>query len=88
MSQIENQFNSCKPLLDLCKLKKLDLIETMAAGSFIHSVYNGIEKTLVHVFKEINEDLPLFHYSKYGRILQVSNRRRPHAEARRRKGEK
>lgn len=58
ISQIDEQFISCKPLLDLCKLKKLDLIETMAAGSFIHSFYNGVEKTLVLIFKGINESLP------------------------------
>ena len=58
ISQIDEQFNICKPLLDLCKLKKLDAIETMAAGSFIHSIYNGIEKTLVYTFKGINETIP------------------------------
>jgi len=58
ISQVDEQFISCKPLLDLCKLKKLDMIETMAAGSFLHSIYNGIEKTLVHIFKAINEKIP------------------------------
>jgi len=58
ISQVDELFNSCKPLLDLCKLKKLDMIETMAAGSFLHSMYNGIEKTLVHIFKGINEEVP------------------------------
>ena len=36
ISQIEEQFENFKPLLDLCKLKRLDLIETTAAGSFVH----------------------------------------------------
>jgi len=58
ISQVDELFNSCQPLLNLCGLKKLDMIETMAAGSFVHSMYNGIEKTLVHIFKGINEEIP------------------------------
>jgi len=44
ISQVDELFNSCKPLLDLCRLRKLDMIETMAAGSFLHSMYNGIHQ--------------------------------------------
>lgn len=58
ISQIEEQFKNFKPLLDLCKLKRLDLIETTAAGSFVHSLYNGIENILIQTFKGINEKLP------------------------------
>jgi hypothetical protein len=58
ISQIEEQFKSYKPLLDLNRIKKLDLIETTAAGSFLHSVYNGIENILIQSFKCINEKMP------------------------------
>jgi len=58
ISQIEEEFKDCKPLLDLCKLKRLDLIETMAAGSFVHSLYNGMENILIQAFKGIKENLP------------------------------
>ena len=58
ISQIEEQFENFKPLLDLCKLKRLDLIETTAAWSFVHSLYNGIENILIQTFKGINEKLP------------------------------
>jgi hypothetical protein len=39
VSRINNLFDSGKPLLDLCKLKEPDFIESSAAALFLHSFY-------------------------------------------------
>ena len=59
ISEINKLFNEGKPLLDLIKIKeKPDFIEKSAAGSFLHSFYNGIEKLAILIYKGINEKIP------------------------------
>jgi hypothetical protein len=58
ISQIDKLLNDSKPLLDLCKLKTPDFIETSAAALVLHSFYNGIENILILIFKYYDEQLP------------------------------
>jgi len=58
ISQIDKLINDCKPLLDLCNLKKPDFIEMSAAAMVLHSFYNGIENILILVFKHYDGKLP------------------------------
>lgn len=45
-----------KVLLDLCKTKEPDFIETTAIGGILHSFYNGIENIFVLIGKTLNFD--------------------------------
>ena len=56
--RINQLFDSAKPLLDLCKIKKLDFVEASAAGSFLQSFYNGVESIILLIFKNIGEKIP------------------------------
>jgi len=58
ISRINELFNSGKSLLDLCKLKEPDFIESSAAGSFLQSFYNGIESIILLIFKGMGENTP------------------------------
>jgi len=51
ISQIDKLINDCKPLLDLCNLKRPDFIEMSAVAMVLHSFYNGIENILIFLFK-------------------------------------
>ena len=63
--RINKLFDSGKPLLDLCKIKEPDFIESSAAGSFLQSFYNGIESIILVIFKAIKENIPNdFHWHK------------------------
>lgn len=54
--EIDRLFSEGKLLLDLFKYKNdTDFVEKMAAGSFLHSFYNGIEKSLLLIYKQKNE---------------------------------
>ena len=56
--RINKLFDSGKPLLDLCKLKEPDFVEASAAGSFLQSLYNGIESIILLIFKSLKENIP------------------------------
>ena len=58
ISRIDKFLGDVKPLLDLCKIKKPDIIEITAAAQVLHSFYNGVESIVVLFFKHINEKLP------------------------------
>jgi len=59
ISEINKLFDEGKPLLDLIKIKEEpDFIEKAAAGSFLHSFYNGVEKLAILIYKGINENIP------------------------------
>ena len=58
ISKINKLFSEAKPLLDFCKQNELDFIHKSATGSFLHSFYNGIENTIVLIFKSIPEEIP------------------------------
>jgi hypothetical protein len=59
ISEIDKLLDEGKPLLDLLKLKEdSDFIEKIAGGSFLHSFYNGIEKSVILIYKKINEEIP------------------------------
>jgi hypothetical protein len=58
ISRINDLFDNGKPLLDLCKIKKPDFIESSAAALFLHSFYNGIESIVLMISKTIEEDIP------------------------------
>lgn len=57
-SKINKLFSEGKPLIDLCKSEELDFIHKSAAGSFLHSFYNGIESTILLILKSIPENIP------------------------------
>jgi len=69
IKEIDNLLDSCKPLLDLNKLRKLDMIEAMASGSLLHSFYNGVEKVLIQYFKGINEKIDN-NFNWHGKLLE------------------
>jgi hypothetical protein len=56
--QLNKHFLLHKPLLDLCNSNALEYIKTSAIGSFLHSFYNGIENTLLLIYKGIPENIP------------------------------
>jgi hypothetical protein len=58
ISRIEKLLNDAKPLLDLCKIKTPDFIETTAAAQILHSFYNGVESVIILFLKDINEKMP------------------------------
>ena len=58
ISLIDEELNVASPLIELCKLKIPDSIEIRAMAQILHSFYNGIEKTLILIFKAIGENLP------------------------------
>jgi hypothetical protein len=58
IARINKLFDSGKPLLDLCRLKEPDFIESSAAALFLHSFYNGIESIILLIFKNIGENIP------------------------------
>jgi hypothetical protein len=81
ISQINKLFSSGKTLLDLCKYKEqLDFIEISAAGSFLHSFYNGIENTIILVFKSIPENIPndsRWHKSLFDKSFESTGKMPP-----------
>ena len=62
ISRIDKSLGDVKPLLDLCKIKKPDIIEMTAAAQVLHSFYNGVESIvesiIVLFFKYLNEKIP------------------------------
>jgi hypothetical protein len=69
-----------KPLLDLCNKKEFDFIETSAAGSFLHSFYNGIEKILFLIYKDISENIPndsQWHKNLLEKSFELTEKRPP-----------
>jgi len=59
ISEINKLFDEGKPLLNLIKIKENpDFIEKAAAGSFLHSFYNGVERLAILIYKGINEKTP------------------------------
>jgi hypothetical protein len=58
ISRIEKSLADVKPLLDLCKIRDPDIIETTAAAQVLHSFYNGVESVIALLFKYFNEKLP------------------------------
>ena len=63
--RINKLFDSAKPLLDLCKIKKLDFVEASAAGSFLQSFYNGVESIILLIFKNIEVSIPGINYIEF-----------------------
>ena len=58
ISEINKLFDEGKLLLNLIKIKENpDFIEKAAAGSFLHSFYNGVEKLAILIYKGINEKI-------------------------------
>jgi hypothetical protein len=58
INEINTNLSAGKPLIDLCKLKELDFIEKNAAGSILHSFYNGLENLTIIILKSNEEKLP------------------------------
>jgi len=59
ISKINKLLSEGKPLIDLCKKnKELDFIYKSAAGSFLHSFYNGIESIILLILKSMPENIP------------------------------
>lgn len=58
IKEIDRLLKDVEPLILLCKNKKPDLIETMAAATVLHSFYNGIENIFLIIAKEVDGKLP------------------------------
>jgi hypothetical protein len=58
LSRIDKLLNDSRPLINICKLKGPDYIETAAMAQILHSFYNGIESVIVLILKNLNEKLP------------------------------
>ncbi|GHV90791.1 hypothetical protein AGMMS50268_12940 [Spirochaetia bacterium] len=58
ITQIDREIDEYEPLFALCKLKEPDKIERSAAALLLHSFYNGIEKILILISKNIDLNLP------------------------------
>jgi hypothetical protein len=78
ISRINNLFDSGKPLLDLCRLKEPDFIESSAAALFLHSFYNGIESIVLMILKNIGEDIPnsfQWHKELFEKTFEATDKR-------------
>ena len=76
--RLNKLFDSGKPLLDLCRLKEPDFVEASAAGSFLQSVYNGIESIVLLIFKTIGEDIPndlQWHRKLFEKTFEANEKR-------------
>jgi hypothetical protein len=58
IKRINKLFSNAKPLLDLCKIREPDFIESSAAALLLHSFYNGLESIVLLIFKNIEEPVP------------------------------
>jgi len=58
ISRIEKLLTDAKPVLDLCKIREPDFIETAALAQILHSFYNGVESIVILFLKSINEKVP------------------------------
>jgi hypothetical protein len=58
INRINKLFNNATPLLNLCKTKEPDFIESSAAALLLHSFYNGLESITLLIFKNIEETIP------------------------------
>jgi uncharacterized protein (UPF0332 family) len=58
ISRIEKLLNDAKPLLDLCRQKEPDFVETTATAQILHSFYNGVESVVILFLKSIKEKAP------------------------------
>jgi hypothetical protein len=76
--RINKLFDSGKPLLDLCRLKEPDFIESSAAALFLHSFYNGIESIVLLIFKNIGENIPndlQWHKELFEKTFETTDKR-------------
>ena len=55
--QIEKELSVIDMILKAKNNKLLDEIELRAAASSIHSIYNGIEKIIIQIFKDQNIEI-------------------------------
>lgn len=67
ISQIDTLLDQSEPLIKKCSLQEPDFIELAAAGSIMHSFYNGIESALVLIAKSIDDFI--FSSGKWHREL-------------------
>lgn len=58
ISQIEEHIAHSSVLIQKCRLQAPDYVELCAAGSIIHSYYNGIENILLLIAKNIDDVTP------------------------------
>ena len=78
ISRIDNLFNSGNPLLDLCRLKEPDFIESSAAALLLHSFYNGIESIIFMILKNLGEDIPnsfQWHKELFEKTFEATEKR-------------
>ena len=78
ISRINGLFNSGKPLLDLCRLKEPDFIESSAAALLLHSFYNGIESIILMILKNLGEDIPnsfQWHKELFEKTFETTEKR-------------
>ena len=58
IEEIEKLLSSYRLIIDLCKIKKPDLMEMTIASTVLHSFYNGIENIIVAIGKDIDGEIP------------------------------
>jgi hypothetical protein len=51
IKQIDNLLKNAAPLISILKLRNPDFVELSAAGSVLHSFYNGIENIFIMILK-------------------------------------
>jgi hypothetical protein len=71
ISRIDKLLDDSSPLINLCKLKEPDYVETAAMAQILHSFYNGIESVIVIILKSLNEKLPN-DYKWHKTLLEIS----------------
>jgi hypothetical protein len=56
--QIDKLLHSYMPLFEECKINTPDLFNITAMSSVLHSFYNGVEKILIFIAKDIDKKEP------------------------------
>jgi hypothetical protein len=78
ISRIDNLFDNGRPLLDLCRIKEPDFIESSAAALLLHSFYNGIESVILMILKNIGENIPnsfQWHKELFEKTFEATEKR-------------
>lgn len=58
VGEIDSEFQAFKPLFDLIRLRKPDLVEMTALASVLHSFYNGVENIFIIIARKVDETIP------------------------------
>lgn len=76
---IDKLLNIHDSLINLCKIKIPDTTETAAAGTILHSFYNGVEKIFLFIAKNFDNKIPSgdkWHRDLIIQLNQVTDKRK------------